>query len=356
MIPATRMGLPSASGNFKARRLSPIPVQATVDAIGTASFTFPAVPADETWTGSIRIPGVTPSTVLPVLWSATDGGVPIGEWWNSQSSGPLQARTQIAIAGVGITPGQILTAYLQGIATDIGHAPAWWPGPTPAPPPSAPQIVTQVSGSFLVGTGTLTIGTAPVVVGTSADISVFVSGSARVTFTWTAPPSLTVLESFPFDVRGGNQISGLVLPNVGPSLTVTAIAAVAGTTVTVQVFTGLPPITQSPVIPNGQLWASSAVIGAGLQSMIPLLPYYGPVSFSMSPNNTTGFGVYVQPADYAGNLQSQIRSAQGWPAGTGPFFAQGIIYLPAMNNTLVIDNSAVGSSTSYTTTGVTLGP
>lgn len=336
---------------------------ATVDANGNASFSFEQIPMGSVWMGSIAIPGTVSSSVLPVQWSATDLGIagttlgyPVATWWSNQASGTIQAVSKINVTGSGLAAGT-LQAFFQGYVYNSQEIPPpWWPEPTPAPPPSQPQILSQITGSFLVGTSPVTIGVAPVIVGTSVAIYISTTGSARTTFSWTAPPLLNVLESFPFDIRSGAAVQGLVLPNVGPQIQLSIVAAIASTTVTVEVFTGLPPITQEPVVPNGVLWQSSATIGANLQTTIPLAPYFGATSFSFSPNNVTGFGVYVQPSDYQGNNQAQIRNTQGWPAGTGPFFSQGIVFIPAQICNVIIDNSAVGSPTTYSTSGITLGP
>lgn len=337
---------------------------ATVDANGNASFSFEQIPMGFVWMGSITIPGTISSSVTNILWTATDLGVagtalgyPIANWWNAQSSGTVQAVNRINVTGSGLAAGT-LQAFFQGyVYSSQEIPPPWWPEPTPAPPPSSPQILTALTGSTVVGTSLTLVGSATVIVGTSISMYLSVSAATRVLFQWnTPPPSALAVETFQFDVRGGGNLNGLVLPNVGPLLQLFTQANAAGTTVTSQIFTGLPPITQSPVPLSNVLWSASGTVGANLQVVIPLIPYFGPCSFMMSPNNVPGFQIYIQPSDYQGNNQALIRNTQGWAAGTGPFSTQGIVYIPAQINTVVVDNSAVGSPTNYVTSGIALGP
>ena len=341
------------------------PATGTPDASGNITFIFDPVSDGNIWTGSIVIDGVTSTIINPIVWIAKDANNVIGKWYNDLPSNTMQARSQVIVTGTNVSWPGPFRAVFYGQETSLNTSPIVWPIPPPAPPAAIPKLLLSAPVA-IAGTGTIvSIGTFPVAIGTSTAFSAFfVSNNGELILDWGIPNVLQLSEHFTFDMWGGNNLSaaqaamsGLVLPNIGSQLTVSAIAKNGfPSTLNLNIFTGLPPITQSPVIPNGLLWSSAGTILANQTIPINLPPYFGPISFEMSPNNVAGFGIYIIPSDYADVAQAIIRPSQGWPAGTGPFVSQGIVFLPAMKNQLIIDNSAVGSPTNYSTIGVVLGP
>lgn len=282
-IPPSRIGIASAPGTDKHRRIPNMPVTVTVGAAGTATFTWPGVPADEIWTGAVSIPLATPASVLPILWSATDGGAPIGQWYNSQSSGPLQVRTQLQVTGSGIAAAS-LVATLQGIATDVASAPPWWPAPTPAPPPSQPQLIVNSAALPVPSGSSVSISTpfpVPVTVGTSLEVvhASFTNGPGQIRIAWSATLTSTVTQLTTFDLRqsgtGPSSLDGWVIPNLGAYAYITAAATGGGSPLLdCTILTGMPPIARSPIVPSGDLTRYNAAIADGADSGLILLPPY----------------------------------------------------------------------------------
>jgi hypothetical protein len=341
------------------------PATASPDGSGNITFTFGPVDEGSVWTGSIVIDGVSSTIINPIVWIAKDASNIIGKWYNDLPSNSMQARTQVIVTGTNVSGPGPFRAVFYGVQTKLNESNIVWPIPPPAPPAAIPKLLLSAPVSVSPAGTIITIGTFPVAIGTSTAFSAFfVDNNGELILDWSIPGVLQLSEHFTFDMWGGNNLSaaqaamsGLVLPNVGSQLKVSAISKLGfPANLNLNIFTGLPPITQSPVIPNGLLWSSAGNVPANTTIPILLPPYFGPVSFVASPNNVTGFGVYIIPSDYADVAQTFIRPSQGWPAGTGPFTGQGIIYLPAMKNTLIIDNSAVGAPTNYSTMGVVLGP
>jgi hypothetical protein len=254
-----------------------MPVNVSVGTAGTASFTWSGVPADEIWTGAVSVPLAVPSSVLPILWSAFDGGTPIGQWYNSQSSGPLQVNTQLQVTGSGITPGA-LVATLQGIATDLASAPPWWPAPTPAPPPAAPRVIFNSFPAAVTLPGnvqTPLITNTPVVLGTSIGIESYrASTPTSLVIQWSDADAIGPL--FTFDIATFTFMQGLTLPNLAPFVTVAVNNGAAPGNVQVKISTGLPPITRGPMQQGGDLTRFNAAIADGADSgLITLPPYVG---------------------------------------------------------------------------------
>lgn len=357
-IPPSRLGIATPPGTRKHRRLEGMPVTVTVGAAGTATFTWPGVPQDEIWTGAVSVPLALPSSVLPILWSAFDGGTPIGQWYNSQSSGPLQVNTQLKVTGSGIAAAT-LVATLQGIATDLVSAPPWWPAPTPAPPPASPQLIVNVAGLSVPSGGSVAISTpypVPVAVGTSLEIvhANFSNGPGQIRIAWSATPTSVNTQLLTFDLRqsgtGPSALDGWVIPNLGGYVYLTAAATGGGSPLLdCTIFTGMPPIARSPIVPNEVLFYSNPPAGA---STINLPPYVGPAAIMMLPNNVAGYGIQIVCTDYLGVTQAVVRQEQGWPAGTGPFSSEGIVYLPALINQVQVSGAPGGATIS----GVALGP
>ena len=73
-------------------------VAGTSTAAGVISFTFPAIPISQTWTGTIIVPG-SPDTAN---FSAVVGATSVGEWKAGNTWGPVQlpANNQLVVNGV----------------------------------------------------------------------------------------------------------------------------------------------------------------------------------------------------------------------------------------------------------------
>lgn len=332
---------------------------------GVLSITFQSVRLGYIWTGSVQVPSAVSLSVLPVKFTAFDAGIPIGSWYNDQSSSDLQVQQQLSITATGLAIGTY-RAFFKGMVTPAEETVPSWPGPTPAPPPGLPQTLVNIAG-FLPGAGSSLLSaypsqSAPVLLGTSLEVLLFgaATNSARLTITWSLTATGARTSQYTFDVPnaailnpvtgGASVLSGLVLPNLGNFVQIVAANATPATgTIDAIINTGLPPITRPPIVPLGTLFYSLPALGA---STVNLPPYAGPVSVMMVPNNTAGFGIEVKSFDYLGNLACETRHEQGWPAGTGPFVSQGLIYLPPLVNQVSITGAPAGAAIS----GVILGP
>lgn len=353
-IPGSRLGIPSAPGTSKRRRIPNMPIAVTVGAAGTATFTWPGVPADEIWTGAASVPLATPSSVLPILWSAFDGGTPIGQWYNSQSSSPLQVRTQLQVTGSSIAAAT-LVAQFQGIATDIVSAPPWWPAPTPAPPPSGPfTLINTLTGAPtpLTSNGITTIvSKAPVVVGTSLEIEFLVLGSVegvngQIDIDWAPSPTASDAVGMNFDIYGNpGTLSGWIIPNLDSFVDIFFRVPAATTPVLrLKVLTGLPPIVRSPIMvpDSGTIGGAKFVSIPAGETTINLPPYVGSAMLSAELLNATvtQLDARIESADYAGNhpsvgpwfVSNQVINGNTATIG-GP-----LVYLPPRINTLVLGN------------------
>lgn len=115
------------------------PAQATTDARGNCTFTFPPVPQGQVWTGTVQIlnaPNYSSfvATVAEIGW---------GTWQGSQPFGPIQAEGRLTVKVVGTTllPNTAYTAMFQGIASTPEDA------PLATPSVNTPQT-TQVTPLF----------------------------------------------------------------------------------------------------------------------------------------------------------------------------------------------------------------
>jgi hypothetical protein len=338
-----------------------MPVNVVVGAAGTATFTWPGVPADEIWTGAASVPLAVPASVLPILWSATDGGNPIGQWYNSQSSGPLQVTTQLKITGSGIAAVASLVAAFQGIATDIASAPPWWPAPTPAPPPSGfttivsglnnPTAIT-VNPQYLTATGGLSLTPVwfPVTVGTALEIAWFSASavSQRLTPLWASSASSgsIVHNSDTFDVSfvsPNNIMQGMTYINHGPFVAF-LIQGVGGTPGIV-INTGLPAVARPPSVVAGILASGSQSFASG-STTIGLAPYVGDVILSaeLGSGPIANFDVQVTMADYLGNsFQSALVQATQLVAGVVSNIVPTRFAIPPAICSVVINNRNAGA-------------
>lgn len=340
---------------------------ATSDSSGNVTFTGFQQPRENMWrTGSlsvIRSDGtpVAPTTVLPVTWYAKVGATIWGGWYNDQPSNLVQTNgPPVRVTGTNLAPSTSYQCVYTGYDSDA--PPPLSPLPVPAPPPTAPRVI--VSNNVALPAGqTVQIGTdQPVIVGTGLEIFEALTAHqgggnlVRLYIRWSVDGSFVDPIEWTMDLGDAVSMRGLILPHLAPFVRFLAAAQNGQEQISLTVVTGLPPIVRSPIVPTGVLWNAAGSVGAGATATVAIPPYVGQVAWNFSPNNTTGFGVYVIPKDYLGVDQAQIKITQGWPAGTGPFVTQGIVYLPPGICRLVIDNSAVGAPTSYNTSGVALGP
>jgi hypothetical protein len=117
----------------------------------------------------------------------------------------------------------------------------------------------------------------PVVVGTSVEVLLFQATpqSTRLQLRWENRPS-NPQPTFTFDVpTSPAAVQGLVLPNLGPFLSV-AVSTNIASTIFITLLTGLPPLARSPLIASGDLTRYNAAIADGADSgEIVLPPYVG---------------------------------------------------------------------------------
>lgn len=114
----------------------------TVKADGTLVIAFPSIPMGRAFTGSV----VTNAPAGSVLSPSLDN-TPWGDWASPAVSGPIQAfgNQSLAIAGTGLTPTQVVTAWWIGADTPDTEVPPIWP--TSA---GSPTSVSNLSGAFVI--------------------------------------------------------------------------------------------------------------------------------------------------------------------------------------------------------------
>lgn len=254
---------------------------ATSSATGDYSVTFQTVRLGYIWTGSVQIPSAVPASVLPVKFTAFDSGIPIGSWYNDQSSPNLQVQQQLSVTASGLTNSTRFQAFFKGMITPAAETPPFWPGPTPAPPPSAPRVI--VSNNVALGAGaTVQIGTdQPVIVGTGLEI--FEAATAhqgagsnvRLYIRWSVDGSFVNPIEWTMDLSDAVNMRGLILPHLAPFVRFLAISG-GQEQISLTVVTGLPPIVRPPLILGGDLTRYNATIADGGDSgEITLPPYVG---------------------------------------------------------------------------------
>lgn len=317
-------------------------------------FDPPAV--GQVWTGSCQIPGVLPNSVLPVLASAFDQSIPIGQWWNSQSSGVLQIISRLTvsvpISQVTGNPGQ---AFFRGVITPLADSPAVWPEPTPPPPVSGPVVLFNQNNVSLAAGVTTILNGIPVVEGTSLCCTIVNNGPSDIEIecTWGASPSLPVFGKTTFNISattGVNQADGIIIPNLAPFLTM-QINATANSSALIVVQTGLPfqrfafpeagsvggSIGSSP----GQLVLASGNVPAGGNTTFSLPPYIGPavVWAEMIATAANNFDVEFDARTYSGgNFQfARIVGSIFTVFGVAEIIPTQV-FLPALINTIKINN------------------
>jgi hypothetical protein len=330
------------------------------------------VPQGQVWTGSITIPAATPSSVLPITWTAFDNLNPIGSWYNNQASGTLQATGTVTVQGTGVALGQ-LTAYFSGISTDAASAPPWWPNPTPAPPPSTPKTI--VSNAVPLGTPTTQIGSdQPVVVGTSLEIFEAAvapfgggpGGAARLQMLWSVDGSFVDPIEYDFDIALNANMRGLILPHLAPFVRFNAIRSAGATQMSLTVFTGLAAIVRPPIVPAGVLLTAQGNLAGNATATIPFLyPYTGPAVLSVLLQNASGtagvhgFWVDCNGTNYAGTSFSWAHAIVDWVSdNTGAQAAviqPRVIHVPPLVNSVVL-TSQNPNTVGYTVSVVPLGP
>lgn len=261
---------------------------ATSDASGIYAVVFQSVRLGYIWTGSVQIPSAVPASVLPVKFTAFDSGIPIGSWYNDQSSPNIQVQQQLSITASGLVASTKFQAFFKGMITPAAETPPFWPGPTPAPPVSGPfQLIntqTSVNATTLISGGQVQV-LAPtaVVVGTSLEIRYFTLGggmNGQIQILWAASATASASSSFTFDVNGAGTpavLSGLVLPNLDAFVSIIVASAVAASPVCrLSVLTGLPPIVRPPLISGGDLTRfNTSIADGGDSGEITLPPYVG---------------------------------------------------------------------------------
>lgn len=319
---------------------------------GAISITFQSVRLDYIWTGSVQIPDAPPSPVVPVKFTAFDAGIPIGSWYNDQSSGNLQVLQQLSITATGLAAGSY-RAFFKGMISSRKETPPFWPGPTPAPPPGTPQILTKTASpnQSILANSTASVGTAPasglfpVIVGTSLEIIGFNPAQAmQIRLQWFSAVGGDATPVFTFDVAAGLLLSGLVLPNLGPFVAVTVANGPGNSNFSVTIFTGLPPIVRPPIVAGSIIATYNLGVAAGGNSgFINIPPYAGSVSVEFNAYNNA-FAGNPMVCDFVANdyLGVQIPLGSYLPTlvrAANALMAPAVtIYLPPKINQFVISN------------------
>lgn len=334
---------------------------ATSDASGVYSVTFQSVRLGFIWTGSVQIPSAVPASVLPVKFTAFDSGIPIGSWYNDQSSPDLQVQQQLSVTASGLTASTKFQAFFKGMITPAAETPPFWPGPTPAPPPSAPRVI--VSNNVALGAGaTVQIGTdQPVIVGTGLEI--FEAATAhqgagsnvRLYMRWSVDGSFVNPIEYTFDLADVANMRGLILPHLAPFVRFLAISS-GQEQISLTVVTGLPAIVRPPIVPQGVLSFNGGPFAVGVTSFI-LPPYVGPAMLSGEMVSAAQkFELYVTSTNYLNQFIGTTFTVDSTVDPNGVrLIPPTQIYLPPTINTLNVRNGNAGAAAGDFQL-VTLGP
>lgn len=348
--------------------------QATATAAGVFSVTFQSVRLGYIWTGSVQVPSAVSNSVIPIKFTAFDAGIPIGSWYNDQSSPNVQVQQQLSIAATGLVAGAY-RAFFKGMITPAAETPPFWPGPTPAPPPAGPFTLFSGTGPITIAAGgQLTLCTnAPVTLGTSVEMSTIANngpGACRLTLTWSFGSGIGVSETF--DIKSGNTLQGLVVPNLSSALsaTITASNTNAATldvgSAGMALVTGLPPIVREPLAPQNVLMAATGTLPANGNATLPfLVPYAGPAMLSgtfTNPGGTVGTHpvlVDLNGSDYLANALSWGHAITDQVSdNTGAQVAvlqPRVILIPSLINTVLLTSQNPNNLT-YSVSIAGIGP
>lgn len=262
--------------------------QATPTPAGAATFTFQPVPSGQVWTGSITVPGATPNSVLPIVWTAYDNGQFIGSWFNGQSSGTVQATgtvTVTATSGVASAPIGLVASFF-GNSVPTLQAPLWSPSPTPAPPPPSPFTLyaSPGAGDVWAGGSKVLLNSAPVQIGGGVLVNAeFINTSGRVQLEWSVPGTFRPVIAM-FDVPNTVPLQSWIIQNYGTNLTIRVFGTASNSQVFLTAVTGnflpgqvpyptsiSPSLTQEPFL----LQVSGTLPANGQQGPFTLQPYSG---------------------------------------------------------------------------------
>jgi hypothetical protein len=322
---------------------------ATVTAAGTVTFLFETtIRTNQTFMGSVTVPGAQSNSVNPIMWTAYDNSAGmalspvLAIWYGQQPSGPIRVTNRLTVIGSGVAAGQLQAQFSGVIYVAPEQAPAWWPSPTPAPPPPGPFTLAQ--GEFFTGgTGTtVLVDAAPVTLGTAVGVFVNPGISCRLQITWIQGSGS---DTFIFDLSAGSIVQGLTLINLGPVVTIEVIGA-PGNSLFASVTTGLPPLNLSPMVPGMILAYANTTIPVGA-TPYQLPPYFGraflTARINAAPNSAD---IDFSSADYQGNILQegnfnvgQAISNIGWSEIPGIEIA-----LPPAINTLIFNNRTSASA------------
>lgn len=260
---------------------------ATSDASGNVTFTGFQQPRVGMWrTGSLSVvrsdgTAVVSGSVLPITWKAYVAKTIWGTWYNDQPSNLVQtAGPAVEVRGTNLAASTAYQCVFTGYDSD--SPPTLSPLPAPAPPPSSPQLLPITGLNVAPADTVVTVGSAPVIVGTSVSVQAsFSDASGQIELGWTTPALYAqgiynLLGDFTFDLAQSALLKGLVLPNLGPLLVVKAVTHAASASLTINLFTGMPPIVRPPMAVGGDLTRYNAAIADGADSgLITLPPYVG---------------------------------------------------------------------------------
>lgn len=185
--------------------------QATANALGVATFTFPSVPAGLVWTGTVGVRGAPTTAVFEARVGVAAAGVPWGSWQSNGTFGPVQGwgMETLVITATGLTPST--TFYAQWIGDSVFD---WEAAPVA---PSA--FSTTVSAST---TSTTTITSDAWTGGNTTDIA----GRATDCTAGGVPKTWTRYSGTPLQGLGIN--AGLLVRNAVGSVNVYGFDAGAG--------------------------------------------------------------------------------------------------------------------------------
>ena len=100
-------------------------VSVVADSTGAAVFTFESIPVSQTWIFTVNIPGAEDTA----LTTGSSGASVYGQWKGSNSFGPIQLGTaeQLVLTSVGLVPGVLYVASINGYAATSEDVPPVYP-------------------------------------------------------------------------------------------------------------------------------------------------------------------------------------------------------------------------------------
>ena len=279
--------------------------QAVASSTGGATFSFPAVPNGQIWTGTVTVIGAPDSATMTI--SSIHLGNDIGQFIGGNNWGPLQLQSgdQPIVTATGLVPGTTYVCNFQGTGITGGDPGITYPEAYAHSVTSRTEQIVLASGSTVItrstGTSNLTI---------ASSIPVQASYRSYYVILWVTgltSGDFTTLEAFALGNQSSQPYAGILTPYngnayknlisetkiisyTGVDTTLTFLATAAGTGLStftlnwvigadltpfdVAMLSSWPSVNSNPTITNyGGLPVENIQYktGTGLYSLEPLI-------------------------------------------------------------------------------------